>query len=229
VRRASWGVWVLVLVGLAVVVLLSIGAGFLGAESQVLRIETERGGRATVVQEAEHGGFSWEVFALVLTGLGTTGLALATGALAFSTRTEVRATQQLATLTQQDQANRERPVVLIESAGYVYNAAHGTAEPYGQINVRLVNVGLGPALRVQVQATLREDPAVVGHPTSPVLASIPSGERIYSISFEVRLPESPDRDERLVGLAWRDFDISGTYLDRSRMNTYYVITKWAGG
>jgi hypothetical protein len=47
--------------------------------------------------------------------------------------------------------------------------------------------------------------------------------------LEVRLPQSRYNLERLAGFTWRDFDISGTYLDRSRKNTYEVITDWAGG
>src|SRR5262245_34127554 len=41
-------------------------------------------------------GFDWELFALVLTGIGTTTLAIMTGALAFSTWSDVRASQQSA-------------------------------------------------------------------------------------------------------------------------------------
>jgi hypothetical protein len=63
-------------------------------------------------------GFQWELASVFGTALGTTSLALATGALAWSTRTEVRATQQLAELTKRDQDARQRPVVIQLAANY---------------------------------------------------------------------------------------------------------------
>lgn len=56
-----------------------------------------------VVIERDHGGpiqegsgFDWELWALILTGLGTTALAVATGLLALSTWRDVRASQEIA-------------------------------------------------------------------------------------------------------------------------------------
>jgi hypothetical protein len=90
--------------------------------------------------------FEWELASIFGTAVGTTLLALATGWLAYSTRSEVRATQELAELTRRDQAARERPTVLLERVRYSWDGATGTIE------VHLVNVGLGPALRVRVEA-----------------------------------------------------------------------------
>jgi hypothetical protein len=50
------------------------------------------GGAGTI----EAGGFDWSLFALVLTGFGTTALAVGTGALAWSTSRDVRASQRAA-------------------------------------------------------------------------------------------------------------------------------------
>jgi hypothetical protein len=58
----------------------------------------------------KHERFGWELASIFGTALGTTLLALATGALAWSTRSEVRATQQLAKLTKHDQDLREMPL-----------------------------------------------------------------------------------------------------------------------
>jgi hypothetical protein len=90
-------------------------------------------------------GFQWGLASIFGTAFGTTLLAAATGALAFSTWSDVHATWQLAELTRRDQDERERPVVLQEDAVF-----DGHLE--GWLNVSLRNVGLGPALRVEVTA-----------------------------------------------------------------------------
>jgi hypothetical protein len=75
---------------------------------------------------------------------------------------------------------------------------------------RLVNVGLGPALHVQVQAIRADDSSVLVAPIPATLASIPPGDRVYRMEFEVRVPASHHTDEKLRALDWRDFAISGT-------------------
>jgi hypothetical protein len=93
-----------------------------------------------------HSRFDWELAKLFGTALGTTLLALATGWLAYSTRSEVRATQELAALTREDQAARDRPVVMVE----LWN--HDPGKVGGVLKIQLINVGLGPALRVRLGA-----------------------------------------------------------------------------
>jgi len=53
------------------------------------------------------------VAALVATALGTLALAVATGALAWSTRSDVRATTDLATVARAERADASRPVVIL--------------------------------------------------------------------------------------------------------------------
>jgi hypothetical protein len=97
---------------------------------------------------APHGErFSWELASIFGTALGTTLLAASTGWLAWSTRSEVRATQDLAELTRRQQAASERPVVLLKR-----NASWSGSLPNGVVSCELHNVGLAPALRVNVSA-----------------------------------------------------------------------------
>jgi hypothetical protein len=96
-------------------------------------------------------GFQWELASVFGTALGTTLLAAATGALAYSTWSDVRATWELARLTARDQAERERPVVLLLDTSYIPEP--GAENERGRLNVILRNVGLGPALRTQVWVT----------------------------------------------------------------------------
>lgn len=92
----------------------------------------------------EH-GFDWSLAAVFGTALGTTLLALATGVLALLTWRDVTATQELARLTRDDQVERGRPVVITTGANFAGDATRG-----GNVVVGLVNVGLGPALRLRV-------------------------------------------------------------------------------
>ena len=78
-------------------------------------------------------GFSWELASIFGTAAGTTLLAAATYWLGYSTK--------------QEQAARERPVVLQEDAG-----SNGSPQG-GYVKVTLFNAGLGPALRVYLRAT----------------------------------------------------------------------------
>src|SRR3954447_18414197 len=85
------------------------------------------------------GGFNWDVACVFGTALGTTALAAFTGALAFTTSGDVRATWELAQLTQADQERREEPLVILFS-GPDFN---GSADA-GNVEIVLFNAGLGP-------------------------------------------------------------------------------------
>jgi hypothetical protein len=91
--KSNGGALWIALIGFALVVAFSVLVGFVGSH------ETS---------------FDWELASIFGTALGTTLLALATAWLAYSTRSEVRATQELAQLTREDQAARDRPVVMVE-------------------------------------------------------------------------------------------------------------------
>lgn len=159
--------------------------------------------------------FNWELAAIFGTAAGTTLLAAATYWLGYATRSEVRATQTLAELTRRDQAERERPVVLQRDAGF-----SGSPQS-GYVKVNLINVGLGPALRVRVSASYE------GHSdwqpeiqTVTVAAIPPNGSE--TVDLYVRFPE-PNQPG---GVRGDGFPISGSYLDRSMRNEYEIITRW---
>jgi hypothetical protein len=160
-------------------------------------------------------GFQWDLASLFGTALGTTLLAAGTGALAYSTWSELRATWQLADLTKRDQDERERPVVLQQDA--TFDGNEETME--GWLHVALRNVGLGPALRVEVAADYADEwgnqPEIMSH----VLPSIPPGGT-ETFQMFVRFPElrnevNPDA-----------FRLRGTFTDRSQRGSYEIITDW---
>jgi hypothetical protein len=160
--------------------------------------------------------FDWELAALFGTALGTTLLAAATGALAYSTWSDVRATWELAALTKRDQDERERPVVIQHFAGF-----NGTPEA-GHVSVELVNVGRGPALRVQTTATY-VDPAYRPRIATVTWPAMQPGERAsfaIPVSFSTVPPD---------GVKGDGFPLSGSYLDRSQRNEYPIITAWQAG
>lgn len=101
--------------------------------------------------------FNWEVASIFGTAAGTLALALATGALALSSSQDVRATRDLADLTRQDQAARERPLLVIHHAGI--QAVPGDVSASGfALAVQMRNVGLGPALDVRLSARQVKEP-----------------------------------------------------------------------
>lgn len=195
-RGSDWPAFLAAGVGLVLLVVLSAIVGAVGAP---------------------HGEeFSWEIASIFGTALGTTLLAGATGWLAWSTRSEVRATQDLAEVTRRQQAASERPTVLL-----MRNSSWSGAPENGVVSVELQNVGLGPALRVNVSASY------TGHSdwqpgidswTVPVIAP---GTGV-TVNLNARFPEPPD-DRDVVGYA---FPVTGSYLDRSMENEYPIITSW---
>jgi hypothetical protein len=192
-------------------------------------------------------GFDWNLAAVVGTAIGTTLLAGTTGALAFLTRGEVNATQQLAVLTEQevhalieqvrtsqaqaeaseelarltkrDQDERQQPVVLQQQAGWKEGRVDPKSVFDGEVLLTLRNVGLGPALRVQVTARYvdADQPIYVAHQTIP---SILPGEtipvRLY-VMFSAPRPEKVRAD---------GFPVVGTYFDRAQRERYEVIASW---
>jgi hypothetical protein len=195
-RRASDGrALVVALVALTTVVVLSAIVGFVGAP---------------------HGErFSWELASVFGTALGTTLLASATGWLAWSTRSEVRATQDLAELTRAQQVASERPIVIPGRPSF--SGSPGS----GRVEVTLRNAGLGPALRVRVSATytghLDWQPSI-RQETVPVIG--PGSHEPVNLQTSFSGPHQPG------GVRDDAFTISGDYLDRSMENEYPIITSW---
>jgi hypothetical protein len=161
-------------------------------------------------------GFDWELASIFGTAVGTTLLALATGWLAYSTRSEVRATQDLAELTREEQAARERPIVLLQGFRYTPTDTHE-----GELKVSLLNVGLGTALRVRIHAlyiakTTGESPPIISH---AVVTALKPGADTYP-ALRVRHREEPGT------VADYSFQIAGWYLDRSLQVEHPMITDW---
>jgi hypothetical protein len=157
-----------------------------------------------------HYGFDWTLASVFGTALGTTLLAAATGALAYSTWSDVRATWQLADLTRLDQESRIRPTVLLLSV----EVAGGSD---AHANVRLRNVGLGPALRLMI-AGMYIHP-VTGQPT-PVGGARPAigvDEEVV-VAIPVNVPNPP-----AGGVNVDHVQVGGTYKDRSLERLYPII------
>ncbi len=158
-------------------------------------------------------GFEWETASVFGTALGTTALAAFTGALAYTTSGDVRATWELATLTRRDQESRERPLLV------QYEAAFNGSPQGGQVRVVLFNAGLGPALRVEVQVRY-VDP---DHPfettyIEPAIRAEGTGELLIPVQFSEPYPPG--------GVRGDGFAVSGTYRDRSQRNVYDIVTSW---
>lgn len=163
--------------------------------------------------QSREDGFDWELAAIVLTGLGTTALAAATGWLAHSTRIDVRATTDLAQTTREQYAASERPSLLVARPP-------GYSGPYGsgQLQVVLHNVGLGPAILVRLEGQYEghEDwQPTIDTARVPV---IPPGEQVDAY-LPVRFPEPFE-----PGGPRDAFKVTGSYFDRSMANTYPLRT-----
>jgi hypothetical protein len=175
----------------------------------------------------EHTGyFDWELASIFGTALGTTALAIATGALAFTTSGDVRATWELARLTREDQERSERPLVLVQAAEWQPRLREQVPgedlfDQTGALRVSLRNVGLGPALRVEVSARYMDDelqPTIID---SKIVPAIPAGTETWvEIVVTFRTPEFDFTSVRPDG-----FPVHGTYLSRSRVK-YDVLASW---
>jgi hypothetical protein len=189
-RRSNARPLVLALVALALVLSISVLVGFVGSP---------------------HTRFDWELASIFGTALGTTLLALATGGLAYSTRSEVRATQELAELTREDQAARDRPVVMVEQFH------HDPGNNNGWLMVTLINVGLGPALRVQVVGEYLGEEELQPGIQEVTVAAIRPNERTEQLKLLVAYPEF-DWGTRET----RHFRITGIYEDRAGRGKYSI-------
>lgn len=155
-------------------------------------------------------GFDWTLASVFGTAVGTTLLAAATGALAFTTWTDVRATWRLAELAQQDRDARERPVVILSGISF-----SGSANS-GEVRVVLFNAGLAPALRVRVTVRYRdEERPLEASLVIPAIRPEAAGEHTFPVSFADNPPP---------GGVTGTWDLSGDYTDRDQRNEYNIIT-----
>ena len=166
-----------------------------------------------------HGPFNWDVASIFGTALGTTALAAFTGALAFTTSGDVRATWRLAELTQEDQAARERPTVVLHHAEFRPAERH--------VSISFHNVGLGPALNIVFEALVRQD-LVPAHPVaSPFRWPVQMSGRYDSIALPVSFPAlSTVEDVAAASNALEPdaFEIRATYEDRR--GHVYDLVQW---
>jgi hypothetical protein len=163
-------------------------------------------------------GFRWELAAVFGTALGTTLLSAATGALAYSTWSEVGATWELAQLTRRDQDERVRPIVLL------IDQAYGGSVEGGTLYLVFRNVGLGPALLLKIEVRYRHEEDEVRFAASnrhvfPVIAP-DSSDRV-----ELPVHFTPPREDQPTG---DDFEVIGSYTDRLRERGYFVLADWQG-
>ena len=146
--------------------------------------------------------------------LGTSLLAIFTGWLAWTTRSEVRATSRLAELTAEEQASRERPIVVASPIGF--RLSDGGRKCH--LSLELRNLG-GPALDLQLRAAYQE-PGLPG----PILArshpALASGELFpWALFIDAAAPAPialPPFDPEVL-------EVEGDCTDRARRERYPVI------
>jgi hypothetical protein len=151
-------------------------------------------------------GFQWELASIFGTALGTTLLAAATGALAYSTK--------------RDRDERERPVVLQQAAVYEGGGVQGGPQQ-GWLNVSLRNVGLGPALRVEVTADYDDEQHKPTIAPNPYIVPAIAPSEAESFRMFVDFATTPPDGVRADG-----FPLRGTFTDRSQHGSYEIITEW---
>jgi hypothetical protein len=164
---------------------------------------------------AQDGSFDWELASIFGTAVGTVLLALATGALAVSTARDVTATQEIAWLTREEQEDRLRPVVMGTVTGFEPSEALSDI-----LKVELVNIGGGPAVRVEVTGEyVGEMKRDVTFSKRPV-AALAAGQ---SLSVEVGCVISSSKD---YTPSLGDFKVRGSYLDRLQRPVARAIFDW---
>ena len=131
--RRRWVIWGLL--AFAAIVGASVALGFIGHSEPSTVIVNGK----TITSKSS--SFDWELWALVLTGLGTTALAIATGLLAFSTWKDVRASQEIAQeardaneLARVEQARRPE-LTLLRDEERIYSRVEGDGNGYVRLLV----------------------------------------------------------------------------------------------
>jgi hypothetical protein len=164
-------------------------------------------------------GFDWELAAIFGTALGTTALAGVTGTLAFATSGDVRATWELADLTRRDQQGRERPLVIQQDARFEQlDEPRDEGRSVGLLRIKLRNVGLGPALRIEVFVRYEGGGRAA---TWRFIRPTITPDQMDEFSLRIRFQTAPTAPIEADG-----FKLSGTYLDRSLQKSYDLVTDW---
>lgn len=160
--------------------------------------------------------FSWSLAAVAGTAVGTVLLAGFTGALAWTTSGDVRATIRLADTTQEEQRARDRPIIAVRPVqirNVVLDPA--TRETLPVLDLWLKNVGLGPALDLHLRATYNGTAV----PTEEVIAVVEVGQVIDSRPISLAGVEEPDG----TGFALEAFAVSGKCTDRTRAEEHPIV------
>jgi hypothetical protein len=161
--------------------------------------------------------FDWNLAAVAGTAIGTVLLAGFTGALAWTTSGDVRATWELARLTREDQVSRERPLVLVSISSYIAGRAEAGAwgdSERGKVIVTVVNAGSGPALDLRIAGRTSRGEAI---PTTG-LPHLQPGYDQPGLGLDVVVDRAalPDPNGPATITLW------GSYTDR-RMSERYPI------
>jgi hypothetical protein len=157
--------------------------------------------------------FDWSLAAVAGTAIGTVVLAGFTGALAWTTSGDVRATIRLADATVEDQRARDRPIVVVR----IVEVEHVTLDPAGRVTVPALhvwvkNVGLGPAIDLRLWPTYKGTPT----PEPEVIA-------VYEVGAESTRPLSlAGVEEPVGGFQLDDFNVVGEANDRTGRGAHAV-------
>jgi hypothetical protein len=156
-------------------------------------------------------GFDWNAAGVAATAVGTVLLAGFTGALAWTTSGDVRATWELTRLTREDQLARERPLVIVQAVRY--DRARGTDNPpthHGVLHVEFFNAGAGPAVDIRVRGRT----GVGGTVEERTLDALPADGR-FPFALVVR-PADANHDVWTVD----NFILEGDCTDRNESKRY---------
>ncbi len=157
--------------------------------------------------------FAWSLAAVAGTAIGTVLLAGFTGALAWTTSGDVRATIRLADATVEDQRARDRPIIVarpVEVNPVMLDPSGRVTVP--ALHVWLKNVGLGPAIDLRLKPTWRNEVA----PTTEVIPVVEVGVQM------VRLLSLAGLDEPEGGFEFGDFNVVGEANDRTGRGAHAV-------
>jgi hypothetical protein len=144
-------------------------------------------------------GFDWNVASVFGTALGTTALAGFTGALVFATKEE--------------QAARNRPIVILKEITFNGSASSGTA------HVELANIGLGPARNVELWISNDFEAYWAARGWGPVIRA---GE-VESVKVFVSMSET-SADIKVHPSHFKLIEDRSSYTDGSGENTYRIIS-----